>query len=204
MNSIEKEPLNKRIEYLYKVFISERFLSMQGIGRETSYYICPFPPAEANEFNKQRALLAKRLRTSNGIGVCEIDLYDLSIEILKEEGAFADIMEQETEIDKSDLLETIQATIDLGGTFLRKIQNYVSRGDHKIIFISGIGEVYPWIRTHNLLENMQTVINGEPVVLFFPGSYKQTESIGLSLELFDTFKNERYYRAYNIFNYGVD
>ena len=42
------------------------------------------------------------------------------------------------------------------------------------------------------------------VVLFFPGQYKQTESIGLSLELFDTFKNERYYRAYNIFNYGVD
>ena len=204
MNSIEKEPLNKRIDYLYKVFISERFLSMQGIGRETSYYICPFPPAEANEFNKQRALLAKRLRTSNGIDVCEIDLYDLSIEILKEEGAFADIMDQEAEIDKSDLLETIQATIDLGGTFLRKIQNHVSRGDHKIIFISGIGEVYPWIRTHNLLENMQTVINGEPVVLFFPGQYKQTESIGLSLELFDTFKNERYYRAYNIFNYGVD
>ncbi len=204
MNSIEKEPLNKRIDYLYKVFISERFLSMQGIGRETSYYICPFPLAEANEFNKQRALLAKRLRTANGIDVCEIDLYDLSIEILKEEGAFEDIMDQETEIDKSDLLETIQATIDLGGTFLRKIQDCVKQGDHKIIFISGIGEVYPWIRTHNLLENMQTVINGEPVVLFFPGQYKQTESIGLSLELFDTFKNERYYRAYNIFNYGVD
>ncbi len=204
MNSIEKEPLNKRIDYLYKVFTSDRFLSMQGIGRETSYYICPFPPAEANEFNKQRALLAKRLRTSNGIGVCEIDLYDLSIEILKEEGAFEDIMDQETEIDKSDLLETIQATIDLGGTFLRKIQDRIRQGDHKIIFISGIGEVYPWIRTHNLLENMQTVINGEPVVLFFPGQYKQTESIGLSLELFDTFKNERYYRAYNIFNYGVD
>lgn len=200
----ENEPLNARIDYLYKVFTSERFLNMQGIGRETSYYICPFRPEEAAEFNKQRALLAKRLRTSNGIDVCEIDLYDLSIEILKEEGAFADIMEQETEIDKSDLLETIQATIDLGGTFLRKIRDRVKIGDHKIIFISGIGEVYPWIRTHNLLENMQTVINGEPVVLFFPGSYKQTESIGLSLELFDTFKNERYYRAYNIFNYGVD
>lgn len=201
---IEDEPLSKRIEYLYKVFTSDRFLSMQGIGRETSYYICPFSPSEANEFSKQRKLLVERLRTANGIGVCEIDLYDLSVEILKEEDAWDGIMEQETAIDKSDLLETIQATIDLGGTFLRKIQNYVNRGDHKIIFISGIGEVYPWIRTHNLLENMQTVINGEPVVLFFPGSYKQTESIGLSLELFDTFKNERYYRAYNIFNYGVD
>ena len=201
---IEDEPLSKRIEYLYKVFTSDRFLRMQGIGRETSYYICPFPPAEAGEFNKQRALLAKRLRTSNGIGVCEIDLYDLSVEILKEEFAWDDIMEQEPEIDKPDLLKTIQATIDLGGTFLKKIQNCVKQGDHKIIFISGIGEVYPWIRTHNLLETMQTVINGEPVVLFFPGSYKQTESIGLSLELFDSFKNERYYRAYNIFNYGVD
>ena len=194
------EPLNTRIDYLYKVFTSDRFLNMQGIGRETSYYICPFHPDEADEFNKQRKLLANRLGL-NGIGVCEIDLYDLSVEVLKEEDAWDLILEQETELDKHDLLDTLEATLDPGGKILEKIQKQAESGDHKIIFISGIGEVYPWIRTHNLLENMQTVINGEPVVLFFPGSYIQTETIGQSLELFDKFKNERYYRAYNIFNY---
>lgn len=200
----ENEPLNKRIDYLYKVFSSERFLNMKGIGRETSYYICPFHPQEAAEFNKQRTLLANRLRVSNGIDICEIDLYDLTVEILKEEDAWDAIREQETELDKHELLETLRALLDPGGKLLEKIQERAESGSHKIIFISGIGEVYPWIRTHNLIENMQTVINGEPVVLFFPGSYIQTETIGLSLELFDKFTNERYYRAYNIFNFGVD
>lgn len=49
-----------------------------------------------------------------------------------------------------------------------------------MIFPSGVGEVYPYIRSHNL----QSTAKDKPTVLFFPGSYTHSMATGGSLDLF--------------------
>ena len=64
--------------------------------------------------------------------------------------------------------------------------------------MTGIGEVFPCIRSHNVLNNLQSVSKDKPMLMFFPGRYQQSDTMGSSLVLFGQLKDDQYYRAKNI------
>ena len=47
------------------------------------------------------------------------------------------------------------------------------------MIVSGVGSVYPLLRTSSLLNNLQRVMGNTPLVMFYPGKYDQ-----LTLRLF--------------------
>ena len=65
--------------------------------------------------------------------------------------------------------------------------------DQDLIFISGIGSVWPLMRGHDLLNNLHALLGDTPVVLFYPGSYD-----GQSLSLFGRVTSSNYYRAFKL------
>ena len=71
--------------------------------------------------------------------------------------------------------------------------------DYDVLFLCGIGEVFPYIRSHNVLNNLQSTAKDKPTVLFFPGEYRHSLAQGASLELFGLLHDDKYYRAFNIF-----
>ena len=64
---------------------------------------------------------------------------------------------------------------------------------HDLIIASGAGLVWPLLRTHSLLNNLQPVMGNTPLLLFYPGRYD-----GQSLRLFGKLKNNNYYRAFKL------
>src|SRR3990172_9065527 len=62
-----------------------------------------------------------------------------------------------------------------------------------LVFISGIGTIWPWVRAHSLLNNLQSVTGNASVVLFYPGKYS-----GQSFRLFDRLAEDNYYRAFRL------
>jgi hypothetical protein len=72
-----------------------------------------------------------------------------------------------------------------------------------VLLLSGVGEVYPFIRSHNVLNNLQATAKDKPTIMFFPGSYTHALASGASLDLFGIMHDDKYYRAFNIFNYEV-
>ena len=70
--------------------------------------------------------------------------------------------------------------------------------DLDILVLTGIGRVFPFVRSHNILNNLQVAVSGFPVLLLFPGEYRQMASAGSSLVLFDMLTDDQYYRAKNI------
>ena len=64
-------------------------------------------------------------------------------------------------------------------------------GVEKLIFITGVGASWPLLRSHTILNNLHPLLDKIPVVLFFPGAYD-----GHELKLFDTLKDDNYYRAF--------
>lgn len=192
----------ERAEHLFKVVTSQRFLTKQGLGNEVPFFICPYPAEEGLTMNEDRADLVTRIRHA-GVGVLDLSLYDLSIAILEERGILDQILDIEPDTEKDEIRELLQSVLDPQANLIPKIGEAIEATPHDVIFLSGVGEVYPYIRSHNVLNNLQSTAKDKPTVLFFPGSYTHALATGASLDLFGRLHDDKYYRAFNILNYEV-
>lgn len=189
-------------EHLYRVVTSERFLKKQGLGNEVPFFICPFPAEFAVGVEDDRRDLVTRAEHA-GVKVLDLSLYDLAIEILRERDILDQILEAEQDTEKSELKELLQGVLDPHAHLIPKIGAAIEASPHDVIFLSGVGEVYPYIRSHNVLNNLQSTAKDAPTVLFFPGRYTHELATGASLDLFGRLHDDKYYRAFNILNYEV-
>jgi hypothetical protein len=191
-----------RLEHLRRVVTSERFLTKQGLGNEVPFFICPFPPEEGLTMEEDRRGFVHQLQNV-GIKVLDLSLYDLSLDLLRERGIFDEILRMEPETSKPELLELLQGVLDAEAHLIPRIGQAIEATPHDVIFLSGVGEVYPFIRSHNVLNNLQSTAKDKPTILFFPGNYSHALATGASLELFCLPHDDKYYRAFNIMNYEV-
>ena len=192
----------ERFDYLFNLISSDRFLQKQGLGNEVPFFICPFPPEEAVEMERMVQQLARKLE-QNGVGVLEVNLYDLSIELLRERGIWDRILEVEETVSKAQLKELLQGVLDSEAHLVPAIAGKMEARPFDVMFITGVGEVFPYIRSHNVLNNLQSTAKEQPTVMFFPGTYTQSLESGASLDLFGRLHDDKYYRAFNIYRIGV-
>ena len=197
-----KMPMQDRLQHLFAVISGQRFLKKQGLGNEVPFFICPFPAEFAVGVEDDRRDLVTRVEHA-GVKVLDLSLYDLAIEILQERDILGQILEVEQDTEKSELKELLQGVLDPQAHLIPKIGAAIETTPHDVIFLSGVGEVYPYIRSHNVLNNLQSTAKDAPTVLFFPGSYTHELATGASLDLFGRLHDDKYYRAFNILNYEV-
>lgn len=196
---IARMPIPERFQHLFSVISSRRFLDKQGLGNEVPFFICPFKPAESIEMARLQNQLVSRL-ANTGVRVLEINLYDVSIEILKRDGDFEWLIENEKSLSKVKFQEELQGILDVESELIPTIAAKLANQEFDVLFLSGVGEVFPYIRSHNVLNNLQSTAKEKPTVMFFPGAYTHSLETGASLDLFGRFNDDKYYRAFNIFH----
>jgi hypothetical protein len=197
--NVSKMPMQDRFQHLFALISGPRFLNKQGLGNEVPFFICPFKPEEAVEMERLERQLVNRLEQV-GIRVLEINLYDLSMEILKNRGIWDQILVMEETVTKDQLKELLQGVLDPESHLVPAIASQLLKIEFDVLFLSGVGEVFPYIRSHNVLNNLQSTAKEKPTVLFFPGSYTHSLESGASLDLFGRLHDDKYYRAFNIFH----
>lgn len=197
---METQPIQERFQHLLKVISSHRFLNKQGLGNEVPFFICPYRPEESVEMEQVQQQLTKNLK-QRGLGVLEINLYNLSIELLQKRGVWEQILDIETSVSKEQLRELLQGVLDPEKHLVPAIAEKMAQREFAVMFISGVGEVFPYIRSHNVLNNLQSTAKERPTVMFFPGAYTHSLETGASLDLFGRLRDDKYYRAFNIFHY---
>ena len=185
------EALQSKFDKIYENLKKESFLSMQALGGEIPFYIVPYNPEQENEVFERIRRLEERLRLA-GIGVFEIDLYDLVLVMLEERGILEKIIEKEKALGKEKLFQTLQGALDSETKLVPKIEELVREHPSRIVFLTGIGQLFPYIRSHTVLNNLQNCIKDRPTVIFFPGIYEK------ELSLFGRLKDDNYYRAFNL------
>lgn len=195
-------PINERYEHLYDVMSSQKFKNKEGLGNEVPFFICPFKPKDYEQIQKMKTQLFNRLN-ENGTTILEINLYALAIKILKDNDDFDFIIAQETNMPKERLKEELQSILDIETIFMQEFSSIMKNSNFEIMFIAGVGEVFPYIRSHNILNNLQKVARAKPTVMFYPGDYKHSLEKGTSLELFALLPDDKYYRAFNIYHYEI-
>ena len=196
---IANRPLPEQFDHLSKLISSQRFLDMEGLGNEVPFFICPFDPKDSSVMQRMAGQLANRLR-QNGTQVLEINLYDLSIALLKERGIWERVLEMEETVTKDELKELLQGVLDPEAHLVPAIAKQMAQHPFDVMFITGVGEVFPYIRSHNVLNNLQSTAKDQPMVMFFPGKYTHSLDAGASLDLFGLLHDDKYYRAFNIFH----
>jgi hypothetical protein len=191
-----------RFDHLLLVISSQRFINKQGLGNEVPFFICPYPADEAVAMEAMRVSLLNQLH-SRGVRALEINLYDLSISLLRDRGIWDDILAAEPTMGKDELKELLQGVLDPETHLIPAIGARLAEQDFDVLFLTGVGEVYPYIRSHNVLNNLQSTAKKKPTVMFFPGTYTHGLATGASLDLFGILHDDKYYRAFNILHYEV-
>lgn len=189
--------LPEQEEHLFAVLSGRRFLQMEGLGNEVPFFIYPYPAEDALAVAAAKKRIKNRL-AGTGVSVYEINLYDLSVDLLKERGVWDRVLAIEPENDKTEFREVLQGMLDPQLHIAPAIRDRLAQHQFDIFFLTGIGEVFPYIRSHNVLNNLQSVVKGKPMLMFFPGRYEQSDTLGSSLVLFGRLKDDQYYRAKNI------
>jgi hypothetical protein len=196
---IGNKPIKDRFQHLLSVISGQRFLKKQGIGNEVPFFICPYKPEESIQMERLQQQLVNQL-SQTGVRVLEINLYDLSIEILKARGIWEQILEMEASVSKDQLKELLQGVLDPEAHLAPAIAAKLASNEFDVLFLTGVGEVFPYIRSHNVLNNLQSTAKEKPTVIFFPGDYTHSLESGASLELFGKLHDDKYYRAFNIYH----
>lgn len=193
-----KPTLADQEAHLFKVLSSDRFLKMEGLGNEVAHFIYDYDPSWALGVAQAKKRIKTKLNTELGISVFEINLYDLCVDLLKKRNVWDRVLAAEPTMDKPEFLKMLQNMLDPQTHLAPAIKELMAAESFQILFLTGIGEVFPFVRSHTVLNNLQTVVSDKPMLMFFPGRYEVSATQGSALVLFGQLKDDSFYRAKRI------
>ena len=194
---MREEELNKKFEHINRVITNPKFLSMEALGGEIPFWISTYNPTQEVEVNIEIENLIKKLQNS-GITPHLINLFKVSVDIVDDNIGLQKMYKTEKRKSKPRFKKALQSSINIHERLIPEIKRQVTDADPQLLLINGVGNAFPFIRSHNVLNNLQSAVKDIPTVMFFPGEYT-----GQSLNLFGKLKDDNYYRAFNIDNYKL-
>lgn len=183
--------LLSRLDVLCTRLSDRDFLSNKGLSNEVGLYIFSYHPDE--EITVRHFVNELKQKNDPGIPyrIIHYDLYDLLLNICRERRILDRIPQMEKQRGQEFMLAQIQRVAP-PEAYVNQMK-YEGHRHGDVVLITGVGRVYPYMRSHNILNNLQHVFDDVPVILFYPGQYT-----GQSLNLFEKFVDDNYYRAFNL------
>ena len=188
-----ERPLNERFIDLEDRMISVEALTRYGTANDLRFYIFDYAPTDELLVRKE----IKKLKDRNP-DIVEFDLYEMMLQIIEEEGYMEDVLRMEKDYDKDLLLrEVFQPLLSVEeeeNAFLDKFKDSITDDGNSIVLITGVGKAFPVVRSHTILNNLQSIFRRNPVVMMYPGRYEIKEK--MTLRLFERLDDDNYYRAF--------
>lgn len=198
--------MNELSERLFKTLSHPNFLGMKALANEVPIFIQTYEPAQEDALRRTVESLSTRLKNA-GILVKSFDLFDLVLDELEECHILEGLLQDENNCQRIEILETLQNYSDPKTHLIPRLIREIGGDGTQLTLITGSGRVFPFLRTHTILESLQPAMLRHPVVIFFPGEYSQDISGGSHLRLFGSIPSPRihnpYYRATNLDHYRL-
>lgn len=192
---MKETDINNQFDKLYTFIKSDSFLDNSVIRAEIPNYILSFDPHKICDYEIMVESLAKKLTTSS-IRVLSLDLYDVMLDILNEDGDLNDVLQ--TNLSKKEMREDFSSILDIGLTVAPTVAKMIQKAEAQVVLLHDIGAAYPFIRVHVLLEKLPSLLEKlVPVVVFYPGDYDILSGCA-NLRLFNLLEPRNYYRAFDI------
>ena len=182
--------IQERLNRIKEIVKQENFLANKGLGNEIGFYIFDYVPEDELIVREGVQLNISSLEKS-GVIVQEIDIFELVIEILEDKNLLDKVIKIETKQGSEKMLSKLKPMIKkekVAASITSKV-----RVETEVVFLTGVGKVYPLIRSHEILNNLHAYLDDKPLVVFFPGTYDMQ-----ALTLFDRLADNNYYRAFKL------
>lgn len=182
-----------KLDAIWTRISDEKFQENKGTGGEVRYYIFDYEPCDELIMRQKIKDLKKRNNPdADGFTIVEFDLYDMVIDILRDRGYLEKCAKYENEKGREYLYKAISKMLRLT-TDQNLIVNRIMEQTPKnsVVFLTGVGKVFPFVRAHNVLNNLHQVFDEVPVIMFYPGNWNTQ-----TLSLFGTIHDGNYYRAF--------
>lgn len=198
--------MNALSERLFTILSHPNFLAMKGLANEVPIFIQTYEPSQEDAIRRMIDGLVSRMRNT-GITLKSLDLFTLVLDELGECDILDDLINSEADAEKVEILETLQNFSDPKTHLIPRLIREIGEDGAQLTLITGPGRIFPFLRTHTILESLQPAMLRHPVVIFFPGEYAQDPAGGSHLRLFGSIPSPRinnpYYRATNLDHYSL-
>lgn len=185
--------LTERLNKILDKITDKDFLRGKGLGNEISFHIFDYPPENELQIREHIQFLKDRIKKQHtDIKVLHINLFQFIISHLKEKNILEKSFSLEQKKGTSELLKALKAPLK-AENLVTLIRDTMQPQDYDLVLMDGVGSIWPLVRAHSLLNNLQSVMGNTPLVLYYPGNYD-----GQVLRLFGKIDSNNYYRAFRL------
>lgn len=184
--------IRERLDRLREEIQKPDFLMGHGLSNEVNIRIFCYPAKDeipVQHFIRQ-CLGDRSLRCR----LIECHLYRIFMEICGDLGILEAIPGMEERKGSEFLLEQLRYAVDMPN-FIDHIEKRLREAgaprEGDVLLIDGVGDAFPFLRVHTVLEALQPRFSG-PVLVMYPGTFS-----GQELRLFDRLAPNGYYRAFD-------
>lgn len=186
--------LDERLNKIIAKITSKDFLEGKGLGNEIGFWIFDYPPEREIDVRTffDDTICPALLKREPPVRVGTVHLLTLVTEILQSRGILDSVLEMQKNKGDEATLAELHSVLQED----KLAQNIATKFDIAqldLLVLTGVGTVFPILRTHTLLSALQPRMGNTPLLMFFPGKYD-----GHSLRLFNVLADDHYYRAFRL------
>ena len=189
-----KLSLVERLNQILPRITSRDFLDSKGLGNEIGFWIFDYPPEremEVRDFLSSTVFPALSKPNAN-VRFDVINLLDMVVELLQERNLLDKAIALQQSKGDEGVLPALRSVLK-EDKLTQKIASKFDVASLDLLVLTGVGAVYPMLRTHTLLSALHPIMGKTPLLMFFPGKYD-----GHSLRLFNVLGEDHYYRAFRL------
>ncbi|MCD7817338.1 MAG: DUF1788 domain-containing protein [Bacteroides sp.] len=182
------ENIKERLDKVHELLKSTEFLEGQGLSNEVNIRLFCYDPADEMAVRH----FVSQVLTDQALPchLIEKNLYDVFLEICEMKRILNRIPDIEKNKGKKFVLGQMEKLANVDIFVDRICTEPFEPGD--VLLLTGVGDVFPFMRIHSLLEAIQKKTSDVPILVMYPGSFD-----GRYVKLFDRLQPNPYYRAFN-------
>ena len=183
--------LNKRLNQILPKLESTEFLNNLGLGNEIGFYVFDYP-AEAELTVRDHIEFMTNKLVSRGKNFANINLFAEVISLLESRNLLDRSFQKQKLQGDEALFKALKGPLEQN-RFAEFIVNKIDLENCEFIIMHGLGNAWPIIRGHELLNALHAKVGAVPTLLFYPGEWD-----GLALKAFNRMESNNYYRAFKL------
>ena len=180
-----------RLDKLKQRLQEDSFLRGEGLSNEVNIHIFCYEPEDemAVRYFVEQLVSDQDMKCN----VKEKNLYKIFLKLCEDKMIFDKIPGLEKSKGAEFVLKNLQGKAASARNFVEEICKD-SFYDGDVVLITGVGEAFPFIRAHDVLNTIQPQDSGKvPIVVMYPGTFD-----GRDVRLFNRLEKKGYYRAFNV------